>query len=261
MAARLQTPFFVIAFVVWVFVLLIEMGSSLFLPLSTPTPSTFSQTVSAGADPAPSQEDVQAMFQQRRTNPPRPGYAIQAMAAFDGFVLLGLLWMALALVFPMEIVGRVQGIVSLIVALLVFLVSVVAIFVIVSLLMIMVSLFLAAPFGTLVYLGIWGFFDRGSVAWLLSLDLFLKLVAAILLLFAQLKFIENKGLVFLLLVSVLFDVMISLLQGLPPGVLVSITDAVGAILVLVVTAVWAVVLLVSSLLATLKALKPEVNAA
>jgi hypothetical protein len=139
--------------------------------------------------------------------------------------------------------------------------AIVAVLALFALLMVMLGLFLAVPFGTLAYLAIWGFFDVGSASWALGLLLFLKVGAAVLLLVAQLTFLENKGLVTLLLVSMLLTAIVAFLHGFPPRILASITDVIAALVVLVVTAVWALVLLIASLFATFKALKPEVNVA
>jgi hypothetical protein len=120
---------------------------------------------------------------------------------------------------------------------------------------VLVSLFLAAPFGTLAYLAVWGFFPVGEAAVLLGLVLLLKLVWAGLLVLAQPRFLQNKGLVLLMLTTLLCTVLLEFLHRLVPGILVSITDDVGALVFAVVAIVWSLVLLIGSIPAIVKALR------
>ena len=64
-------------------------------------------------------------------------------------------------------------------------------------LIVMVSLFFAPPFGTIAYLAVWGAFDTGGAAVVLSLVMLLKVAASIGLPIAHQRFLDNKGLVLL----------------------------------------------------------------
>ncbi|WP_319462345.1 hypothetical protein [Micromonospora sp. RTP1Z1] len=161
----------------------------------------------------------------------------------------------LSLVVPDRIQGRVQGVATLVFAVLLLIASVVLLVVAFIELTVMVSLFLAAPFGTLAYLAVWGFFPVGDAAVLLGLVLLLKLVWAGLLVLAQPRFLQNKGLVLLMLTTLLCTVVLEFLHRLVPGILVSITDDVGALVFAVVAIVWALVLLIGSIPAIVKALR------
>ena len=59
----------------------------------------------------------------------------------------------------------------------------------------------------------------------------------------------------LILTSLLANAVVSFLHGLVPIVLVSITDALGAIVVSVLALIWAVVLLVGALVSIVKVLR------
>ncbi|PWR06112.1 hypothetical protein DKT69_37510 [Micromonospora sicca] len=161
----------------------------------------------------------------------------------------------LSLVVPDRIQGRVQGLATLVFAVLLLIASVVLLLVAFVELTVLVSLFLAAPFGTLAYLAVWGFFPVGEAAVLLGLVLLLKLVWAGLLVLAQPRFLQNKGLVLLMLTTLLCTVLLEFLHRLVPGILVSITDDVGALVFAVVAIVWSLVLLIGSIPAIVKAVR------
>jgi hypothetical protein len=186
-----------------------------------------------------------------------PGMGIPYMAFVDGVALFTVGLMGTSLVIRERLQARLQGCATLIFSILLVLGAIVAIFAAIVALLIMVALLLAVPFGTIAYLAIYGFFDRGGAAVILGLLMALKIGAIVCLVVAQQRFLENKGLVLILLSSVLANVVIAFLHGLVPGFLVSITDAIGAIVLGICGCLWAVLLLIGSLPAILKALKPN----
>ena len=121
----------------------------------------------------------------------------------------------------------------------------------------MISLFLSAPFGTLAYLAIYGFFNRSGATIILSLIMTLRIGFVACLLLAQQRMLQNKGLVWMILTSFLATIVISFLHGLVPIILVSITDMVAAIIAAVLAAIWAIILLIFSISAVIKALRPS----
>ncbi|MFG2060845.1 hypothetical protein ACGFIK_05445 [Micromonospora sp. NPDC048871] len=161
----------------------------------------------------------------------------------------------LGLVLPERIQGRVQGIATLIFSIILIIVGFLALVLAFIELTIMVSLFLAPPFGTLAYLALWGFFPVGDAAVLLGLVLLLKLTWAGLLLLAQPKFLQNKGLVLLIGTSLLCPVVLEFLHRLVPVILVSILDSLGALVFAVIAIIWAVVLLIGAVPAIVKAIR------
>jgi hypothetical protein len=90
---------------------------------------------------------------------------------------------------------------------------------------------------------------------LLSLVMFLKVAFCVLLVLAQPRFLQNKGLVALVLTSLVATLVVSFLHGVVPGLLVSITDTVAAIVLAVLAIVWGIVLLIGSIPSVLKAIK------
>jgi hypothetical protein len=122
-----------------------------------------------------------------------------------------------------------------------------------ALLILMIALFTAFPFGTIVYLIIFGFFDRTGANVTLSLLMMLKLAFAACLILAHQRFIQNKGLVLIILTSLAANIIVSFLHAIVPLPLVSITDAIATIIVFVLVVLWAAFFLVGSIVAVTKA--------
>ncbi|MEU5831170.1 hypothetical protein ACGFKZ_24815 [Micromonospora tulbaghiae] len=183
------------------------------------------------------------------------GRGVGYLALIDVVALWTTGLFCLSLVLPDRMQGRVQGVATLVFSIVLLLVSLVLLIVAFVELTVMVSLFLAPPFGTLAYLAVWGFFPVGDAAVLLGLALLLKLVWAGLLLAAQPRFLRNKGLVALALTTLLCTVVLQFLHGLVPVILVSILDDLGAVVFAVVALIWALVLLIGSIPAIVKAIR------
>jgi hypothetical protein len=232
MPESLRTPFFVVAVLALVLVVLVELASVGFLGTATIAPAGY--------------RDL-----------PTPGYGIPYLALLDGLLLFTVVLMAVSLVVPERVHGRVQGIVTLIFSLLLLLGAILLIFVAIGLLILMVSLLLAVPFGTIAYMAAFSHFSVGAARGTLGALMTLKLVFAVCLVLAQQRFLENKGLVLLILTSLLANIIVSFLHGFVPGFLVSITDDIGAIVVGILAAIWALVFLIGSIPAVIKALRVD----
>ncbi len=252
----LRKPIFVIALVLISLVVLVEVGSL--------------GVLKAGGngnlnDVVPSRGEVREAFEnadpqdlnrvQAQDTP--PGRAIPAMGLLDGVVLFTTALIGVSLIVRERIQGRVQGVATLIFSLLTIIGGIVAVIAAVAAVMLMVSLFLAVPFGTLTYLVLYGFFNRTGASAALGVLMLLKIGFAICLPLAHQRFLQNKGLVLLVITSFLGNVVVSFLHGLVPGFLVSITDGIAAIVVIVLAVIWAVVLLIGSLPAVIKALRVD----
>ena len=131
------------------------------------------------------------------------------------------------------------------------------IFAAIGLLILMVSLLLAIPFGTIVYMAKYASFDKTAAAITLSVIMSLKLGFAVFLVLAHQRFLENKGLILIILTSFLATIILSFLHGPFPGFLISITDDIGAIIVAVLAAIWALFYLIGSIPAIIKALRVD----
>ncbi len=184
-----------------------------------------------------------------------PGRGIPYLALLDIILAYTILLVALPIVVPDRIQGKVQGIVTLVGSIVLLIVAFLLTLLALAALLLMVSLFLAVPFGTIAYLAAFGDFGTGRAAVLLSLLMVLKLAFCVFLVIAQQRFLQNKGLVLLVITSLVATIIVSFLHGLVPGELVSITDALAAIVVGIIAIVWAIVLLIGSIPAVLRAIK------
>ena len=249
---ELRKPLFITVLVLLGLCVLIEVGASLVLPRSD-APSDLAATLRAeGLQDDVNMADVSRL---QGDNPPTPGLGIPYLALVDGLVLLTLGLMGASLLIPERVHGQVQGVLSLVGAIVALLSGLAMLFAAIGLLLLMVSLLTAVPFGTIAYLAIWGFFNRGGAAATLGLLMSLKVSAGICLALAHPRFIQNKGLVLIFLTSLLATAVISVLHGWVPLMLVSITDAIGAIVVAILGLIWAVVLLIGSLVSIFRVLK------
>ena len=183
-----------------------------------------------------------------------PGLGVPYLALVDGILAYSLALMVLALVLPENLQAKLQGIVSVILMVFLALATIVLIFVALANLLLMVGLFFAFPFGTAFYIGEWGHFPRAAAAVILSLLMLLKIGASICLPIAHQRFLNDKGLIILVLSSFLATIVVSFLHGIVPGTLVSITDALAAIIVGIIALIWAIVVLIGSILAVVYAL-------
>jgi hypothetical protein len=184
-----------------------------------------------------------------------PGLGVPYLALVDGLVVLTVALMGLSMLIPKALHARLQGIATLVISFFGCLGAIVLIFVALAFLLFMIGL-LASFFGIIAYLALFGHFPRGVAAGYLAVILLLKVAFAICLVLAHQRFVTNKGLVLLILTSLLANIIVSFLHGLVPGVLVSITDALAAIVVGILGVIWAVILLIGSIPAILRAIRP-----
>ncbi|MBN1206099.1 MAG: hypothetical protein JXB05_14370 [Myxococcaceae bacterium] len=250
---KLRKPFFIAALVCLVLAVLVEVGAPVLLP--TQAPDRQAMEAAIREEGAQDDVDINEVLQVQQENPPTPGMGIPYLALLDGLLLLTLALMGASLIIPERVHGRVQGLATLIGAVVALLAGLAMLFAAIGLVLLMVGLFTAVPFGTIAYLAVWGFFNRAGASGTLGLLMLLKVVAAVCLVLAHPRFLQNKGLVLLVLTSLLANAIVSFLHGLVPIVLVSITDALGAIIVAVLALIWAVVLLIGALVSILKVLR------
>jgi len=229
MLADLRKPFFFVAIALIALALLVELGSHWLVGVRDPTSTANTLDV------------------------PHPGYGIRSLALVDVLVVFSVGLMGLSLIVPERLHGRLQGLATLFVAILVLLAALVQIFAGIALASIMVTLLLSPIFGTAAYFIGFSHFDRSGAALTLSLLMMLKLGFAVFLVLAHQRFLENKGLVLIIVTTLLAGLLIAFLHAFVPGFLVSITDTVGAIVVAVLALVWAIVFLVGSVVSIVKA--------
>lgn len=243
---KLRVIFFVIGLIAGALVIVVEIGSRAVTgggaaagQFATQS-AHFLPTGSTPVDPATA------------TRP--PGLGTSYLALVDGFLLFVLALEGTSLVVSQRTAAKVQGIVTLIVSLVWVLGSLVLALVALSLLLLMISLLLAVPFGTIVYLAKWGSFPVAGSAAVLSLVLLLKLIWGGALVVANQRFLVVKSLVALFLLSLLLQVVLGFLHGLLPLPIVSIGDALWAVVIAIVALVWALITLIAAIPAIIKAL-------
>lgn len=253
----LRKPILFLAVALIAIVVLIEVGSSI-LPqnanvnpqaLRSDLPDSPAPTATAVAE-AFGKADQDEINELGEETP--PGLGIPYMALLDAVLLFTVALIVISLVLPEGVHGRIQGCGTLIFSLLIILGGLVMIFVALGLVMIMVSLLLSVPWGTIAYLVIFGHFDRQGAGAILVLLMMLKLGFAVALIVANPRFLQNKGLVLLVLTSLLANVILSFLHGFVPVFLVSITDGIGAIIMGLLACIWAIILLVGGIVSLVK---------
>lgn len=254
---RLRTPFLILAIVLIFITVLIETGTALPGVLrSTSVPVNKYQLPPEVATANANLTSDQQKEKDRLSHQDRPpGLGVPNLALLDSIVLFTVVLMGVALLIPERLHGRVQGIATLIFSLLLIGIALLQIFIALGSLILMIGLLLSSPFGTITYLIIYGSFNRAGADIVLSLLMLLKLSLAVSLLVAQQRFLQNKGLVLLILTSLLCNVIVSFLLGLVPGFLVSITDAIAAIIVGIVAIIWGIILLIGSIISIIKILR------
>ncbi len=253
----IRKPFLFLSAILILLAVLVEIGAAVLVQPAQPRVE-LPPEIAAQLSPADQLLALRQMHETAtQTNREPPGFGIPALARIDVILLLMLGLMALSFVIGDHLTGRVQGIITLVVGVLVFLSALKALFATLIELMLRVTLLLATPFGTIAYLAMYSFFDRAGAGAILGLSWFLKIAAAVCLVLAHQRFLKQYGLVLLFLTSLLGSFVVSFLHGLPPRFLVNITDPIAAIVNDVLALIWAIVTIVFGAIATIKALKPR----
>lgn len=226
MLDSMRKPIFVVALILILLTLMVELGSLAVLGMPNATASALGVS--------------------------NTGKAIPAMALVDGLLVFATVIIGIGILVPERVQSKVQGIVTLVFSFLLLLGCIVVIFTDLALLLLMVSLLMAAPFGTIAYFAIWGNFDVGGAAAALSVLMTLKIAFAICLVLAQQRFLQNKGLVLLIVTSLVCNLIIAFLHGFVPRPLVSITDDLGGLVIGIIAAIWSVVYLIGGIISVIK---------
>lgn len=168
------------------------------------------------------------------------GWAIPTLALLDIQLAFTALLMAAPLLLPASLTGRIQGIATFIVALILVIASILAALAAFALFTTLIG-FLTAPGGQVAYIaGGYANFPNGAAAATLGFIMACKLGSIGALVLAHQRFLENKGFIFLIGTSLMATIIISFLHGFVPGFLASVTDALGALVVAILALIWAV---------------------
>ena len=168
-----------------------------------------------------------------------PGLALRAHLVVDGFLALNGLSMVLAMGLGGAAGGRMHALASLVCGVLGLIGAIALLVLAIAFAMMLISLILAPPFGTIAYFAGYGAFPKGPALAALAVIMTLKLTAGGLLLASNLNHAKNRGLVLTFLLALLATIVTAFLIGLLPRPLGSILDAVAAALVAVVGIVMA----------------------
>lgn len=258
-ADSLRKPFLVVALLAVVVAFLACLGSSL-VTAPPPFADRVQQTLSSpqtaelldkfGIDPGDARDSINGT---RPDNP--PGLGIPALALIEGLLLLVLVITAAPLLIGERATGVLTGAVSIIGGLVALLAAIATAIVAFTALMLMVSLLLSVPFGTMAYLAIFGSFDTSGAALFTSLVLGLTLACLVLLVFAQQRFVHSKGLMLLIATAALLTFVTALLHSIVPSFLASITDALAALVTAIVSAIWALLVFIWGVVAAVRVLR------
>jgi hypothetical protein len=259
---KLRRPLFAIAYLALLVAVSLE-GASWWLGKGDRiiTHSVVADVVASYHGDAPSEADVRRDMQRaQRANGAAPGYGIPHLALLDGIILLAMTWMLLPLILPKRIEaiqGRVQGVITLVVAIAVLSSAVVLALGTFTKLIVMISLVSGGPFGFAAYMAIWGFFEVSTARAILGSALFLKIGFTVLLILAHQQFLKVKSMLLIIATSVALTIVTQFLIGLVPRPMASITDAVAGIVNAIAAAIWAVILAVMSLISVLRAIRVD----
>ncbi len=168
-----------------------------------------------------------------------PGLGILYVGVFD--LLLGYTLFLLASEFVpgwRALLARVQAVATFLLSLVAVLAGLLMAWAALTLLSLMLALLLSLPFGPGIYALAWGTFPTGISRLLLGLTMNLKLGGLLLIVLAQPTLLRNRGLVLLAATSLGATALVGLLHAWPAGFLVSLTDAVAALLVALAFILW-----------------------
>ncbi len=268
---KIRTPFFIIALILLGLAVLVEMGSTGLLSrfglngASTAVAAAdlvgdslqyFPEDIRGEIENVLGDEDAADEISNADVGDV-PGFGVRYLMLIDGILFFTVALIGIALVLPDYAQGKLQGVATLIFSILIIIAAIAMIFAALAAVVVMVVLLLAIPFGTIVYLIKYGSFDRGGASAILSLLMFLKFGFTATLILAHQRFLQGKGLIAIIITSFIATIVVTFLHGLVPRILVSITDAIAGIVVAIIAVIWAIILLIGSIPAVIKAVKRD----
>lgn len=274
MLDRLRSPFLVLAILLCLALVLAEAGltqyqeplAALFARLRPPPTGSTDQAAQEllGFFPQEQQGPLKQLLDARSDTEASLqgspslrtfGYGLRYLWLVDGLLLFSLLLIGLGVILPPAWQARIQGPLTLLYALFVISTAIVLIMTALAVTILMITLLLAFPFGTIAYMIAWGYFNRGGAAAVLAAFFTIKLIVAGAVALAHQRFLQNLGLVLIIIMTLVANLIVSFLHGLVPGFLVSISDAIAGIVVGIVGVILAVIMLISAVLSTIAAFR------
>lgn len=177
------------------------------------------------------------------------------LALLDGILLYLVVLIGIQYLPFKAITARVSSVVTLILSFIALVVTIVLIGIAFGLLLLMLGLLMAVPFGTLAYLAGFADFPRSEAIAALTFVMLLKLFFLVMLALTDIGYLKNKGLMFLVGLSLLATWLTSVLIAWPPPFLSSITDAVAALITAIIALVMLVLIFIMSIVGVVRALR------
>lgn len=184
-----------------------------------------------------------------------PGLGGAYLALLDGILLYSVILMSIGHFRFKALTARVTSAVTLVLSVLGAIGTLLLIIAAFTLIMLMLGLLLAAPFGTIAYFAAYAQFPKNEAVAALSFVIVLKLFFLVMLALTHPGYLQNKGLVIMIGLSLFATWLTSLLIALPPSFLSSITDAVGALITAVIAFVVLILIFITSIVAVVKSLR------
>jgi hypothetical protein len=179
---------------------------------------------------------------------PTPGLGITTLGLIDGLIFYSWTTIKLGGLVPEKILTPTTKISNFIFFLVMLIVSITVFFITIALLLLMISLLMAIPFGTVAYMAMYADFPKGAAQATLGMLLFLKMAFAVIIVFGEKRLFEDyRKFLILLGCSFLLNIALSFLHAFVPGFLVSITDAIGAIIISIFAIIWFLILFIGSI--------------
>ncbi|MFT6791823.1 MAG: hypothetical protein ACJA04_001036 [Cellvibrionaceae bacterium] len=176
-----------------------------------------------------------------------PGLGIMSLAFIDGILLYSWTTIKAGSIIPEKILTPGTKVANFLFFLFLLSLSITTIFTAIALIMLMISLLLAIPFGTIVYMIAYADFPKGAAQTTLAILMSLKILFAVSLVVGEKRLFEDyRKFLLLLLCSFVANIIIGFVHGIVPGFLVSITDAVGAIIVIIIALFWIITMFFGS---------------
>jgi hypothetical protein len=184
-----------------------------------------------------------------------PGLGGPYLALLDGLLLYFVIVASFGYFGFKALTARVVAVASLILSFVGVIGSILLIVAAFLAIVLMLGLLFAAPFGTLAYFAVYADFPKEKAVAALSFIMLLKVFFLFMLAFTHPGYLKNKWLVLLIGVSMLATWLTSLLIAWPPGILASITDAVGALVTAVIGCLWLIATFIASIVAIVRVLR------
>lgn len=181
------------------------------------------------------------------------GYGVPSLWLIDGAILYTMLLITVSQLVPDHIHARYQGVATLIFAIVIALAALPIIFEAMAALILRVTLLLAIPFGTLIYLVKWGDFPTGAMAATMAALMGLRTTFVLVLVASNPRHLQNKGLVLLIASAFVATLAVACIHGFVPGIVASIADCIAGIVVAIIAIIWMIILAVGGVISIVKA--------